>query len=506
MKLGIAPKILAALFFSNVIVILSMATYLSWNFKTGFKDYLQQIESEQVSPILSPLSVLYQQQENWDSLKENHRLWHEILAQALPEKVRPSRARHPKSHPKPDQQAGQQRHPPPHLRKETPPPHPRNYDIDPLSLLPRLHLLDANKQRIIGQRGDANEQDSYLPITSPNGIVGWLVLAPSAVPMDDIEKRFYDQQFMALWVIAIMAFVFSLLVAVILTKNLTRPIQALAKGASALTLGRLNTRIPITSADELGQLAGDFNNLAHTLENNEQSRRQWVADISHELRTPLAVLQGEIEAMQDGIRPLDKVQVDSLHAEVLSLGKLIEDLYQLSLSDIGALSYSKQALDPAAILCATIANFKPRFSSKNIQIKNRYLATGQVLILADPARLSQLFSNLLENSFKYTQAGGELFAAVKHCDSYITLSIADSFPGVPDSALRHLFERLYRVDTSRTRTTGGAGLGLSICSSIVEAHDGEISASHAKQGGLKVLIRLPLHKTGARNDSNPRHE
>ena len=134
-------------------------------------------------------------------------------------------------------------------------------------------------------------------------------------------------------------------------------------------MGRYDSRLPVESADELGQLARDFNDMAAALEQSEQARRRWVADISHELRTPLAVLRGELEALQDGIRPLTAKAIDSLFGDVMRLNRLTEDLYQLSLSDQGALSYRKNHVDPVELLKEDLSALKPEFQNKQMTIK-----------------------------------------------------------------------------------------------------------------------------------------
>jgi two-component system sensor histidine kinase BaeS len=202
-----------------------------------------------------------------------------------------------------------------------------------------------------------------------------------------------------------------------LANRLVRPIKALADGTRQLSAGRFGARVPVTSADELGQLARDFNSLALTLEKNEEERCKWVADISHELRTPLSVLRGEIEALQDGIHRPTPEAIASLHGETLRLGRLVEDLYQLSLSDLGALTYKKRELDCAPILRQALESFQPDFSAKGIALRAELGDGTAHPLFADGERLRQLFGNLLENSLKYTDSNGELFVRLEYADN-----------------------------------------------------------------------------------------
>ena len=273
---------------------------------------------------------------------------------------------------------------------------------------------------------------------------------------------------------------------------LGKPIRRIAAAAKELAVGRYTVRLPVESGDELGQLARDFNEMAAALDQAEQSRRQWVADISHELRTPLAVLRGELEALQDGIRPMNSEAVESLLADVLRLNRLTDDLYQLALSDQGALSYRKSWIDPITLLQADLAALSPAFEQKHINVTWLDRTAGNISLYADPDRLSQLFRNVLKNSINYTDSGGKLKVNLTKQADRLVIELADSSPGVALQDLPQLFERFYRVESSRSRNHGGAGLGLAICRNIVTAHNGTITAQPSELGGLAIRIELPL--------------
>jgi two-component system sensor histidine kinase BaeS len=230
--------------------------------------------------------------------------------------------------------------------------------------------------------------------------------------------------------------------------------------------------------------------MAVALERNEKTRRQWLADISHELRTPVAVLQGEIEALLDGVRPINPEAVRSLHGEALRLHRLVDDLYQLALSDLGALVYRKENFDLGDILTDCIETFRPRFEEKKIALRAADALEG-FIVFGDAQRLHQLFANLFDNSLKYTDARGELRLSASRAAGFVTVVLEDTAPAVPEGQLDRLFERLYRVDVSRSRASGGSGLGLSICKNIAEAHGGTISAGLSNLGGLSITVTLP---------------
>jgi two-component system sensor histidine kinase BaeS len=215
-----------------------------------------------------------------------------------------------------------------------------------------------------------------------------------------------------------------------------------------------------------------------------------MADVSHELRTPLAVLSAELEAMEDGVRPLTRESLASLRSEVSALGKLVEDLNQLALADVGALAYRKRRVDVVPLLEQALESFRDRLGERRLAVET---ALGRdAIVFGDADRLLQMFRNLLENSARYTDAGGRVRASARREGDRVVVDFEDSAPGVPPEALPHLFERFYRVDASRSRANGGAGLGLAICRSIAAAHDGEMSASDSPLGGLRVRLTLPF--------------
>ena len=352
-------------------------------------------------------------------------------------------------------------------------------------------LLNADKTIIYGRKDDL-PQLSFQPIHYQEHIVGYLGLLPGKTVKQVSEIRFMERQSESfIWIALLMIFL-SAVLAWLLAYTLGRPLKRITTAAKALAVGRYDIRLPVESTDELGQLSRDFNEMAAALEQSEQARRRWVADISHELRTPLAVLRGELEALQDGIRPLTTEAIDSLFGDVMRLNRLTEDLYQLSLSDQGALSYRKVHVDPVEILKEDLAALKPDFQNKQITIQWTNNLDSPIRIYADPDRLSQLYRNLLNNSSNYTDSNGQLDITIFRENDKLVLNFSDSEPGVPEHELPKLFDRFYRVESSRNRHHGGAGLGLALCSNIVEAHNGTIQAQSSPLKGLTIRIELPI--------------
>jgi two-component system sensor histidine kinase BaeS len=262
-----------------------------------------------------------------------------------------------------------------------------------------------------------------------------------------------------------------------------------AEGTRALAAGDYTRRIAAQRTDELGALSRDFNHLAATLEQHRQARQQWGADIAHELRTPLSILRGEIQALQDGIRAVTPQTLDSLQIECERLGHLIEDLYQLALADAGALDYRFETLDLAELVQEAQALQRPACDDAGL-VLDAASGTGS-FVRGDARRLAQLLDNLIANARRYTDAPGRIHVELATDGAQVRLTVEDTAPGVPAEALPRIFERLYRVERSRNRDKGGAGLGLAICRAIVDAHGGSIQAQASPLGGLRVSVWLP---------------
>jgi two-component system sensor histidine kinase BaeS len=313
--------------------------------------------------------------------------------------------------------------------------------------------------------------------------------APSRSPL---EEAFLEQQYRVFYCLGGGVFLLTLVLTVSLSRRLLRPVRKLADGTQALASRRFDTRIRVRSRNELGRLAEDFNRMAETLETYEALRKEWISDISHELRTPLSILQGEIQALQDGVRPLIPEALDSLRAEVERLGGLVEALHFLSLSDSEGLAMRRDRVAPLPVLNDRIEAFQEPMKRSGIEIRLDTEGAKHAFVVGDADQLGRMFSNLLQNTLQYTNAPGNLIVRAGKRDGSLEIVFQDSPPGVPDEALGRLFDRLFRVDRSRSRALGGSGLGLSIAKRIVEAHGGEMRAAHAVTGGLEMTVTLPL--------------
>lgn len=464
MKAGITYRVFLTILIATGLAILILYGIMRWNIDRGFYQYLATQDQGRVEQMAGSLGQAYAGHGSWDFLKDSPGVWAGFtLRTASGEGIA--------------------------LTREKMRPWGKEGEEKGLSTGP-LVILDADRKPVFGSPAGEGEI-SYRPVVHQGRTVGYVGLHAPQRFLHPVQARFLSQQRMALALAAAGILIAVVLAALPLANRLVRPVRAMAAATHDLASGNYSTRVPVSSSDELGRLAADFNAMALTLEMNEKARRQWLADISHELRTPLTVLQGEIEALLDGIRTVTPETIRSLHAETLRLNRLVSDLYQLSLSDLGTLSYHKEDLDPAAVLKDSVESFRPEFARKSIRLETDIPDRTDAAVFADPERLSQLFANLLDNSLKYTDAGGTLAVRLAGGQGGVTIEFADSAPGVPEEALDRLFDRLYRVEGSRARETGGAGLGLAICKNIVEAHAGTVTAQASPLGGILIRIVLP---------------
>ena len=482
MKLTLQYRLFLAILAATGVVAISMFLILQWSMDRGFLRFINNLEQERLERLAEDLGEAYSGSGGWQFLAADS-AWHRLLAGSLPREKGPPPPRVATPGPV------RMREIPPGPPGEHPPyRYARQFGM-------RVVLLDTSRNRLRGQDYPAGEQIVFLPVRSGGEVVGHLGLLPRKRLTDSVQLRFLKQQKLGMGLVALIMFVVSAGIALPLANRLLRPIRALAEATHLLAIGLFDTRVDARRRDELGQLGRDFNFLAQALQRNEQDRRQWVADISHELRTPLSVLRGEIEALQDGIRQPTPAALQSLHGEVLQLGRLVDDLYQLSLTDLGALSYRKEEIDLARELTTAVDAFRTEFARKGLAL--HLGAVDSCPLLADVKRLRQLFDNLLNNSLAYTDPGGELDIRLEQRGDEAIVDFRDSSPGVGEGDLEKLFDRLYRVESSRNRSTGGAGLGLAICRNIVEAHGGSIDAHPSHLGGVWIRIRLPLEEVGS---------
>ena len=451
-KWGIGAKLFAAIFSTCMLVIITMHWGVRLSFEHGFVDYIKKGNEQRLTLLSDALADQYEQHGSWDFLRSNDKLIFSILRSL-------------------EQNPGSVNQLPPHGWRT------------------QFWIIDQQYKVLSGPRQPVPPEGTRRNITTSNGkIVGWVIASPAERLTRSTDINFDQQQRRTSWMIVALTGLLAALVTWLLARGLLAPVKRLVDGTHHLAAGNFATRVEVGSSDELGQLGRDFNQLASSLEKNESNRRAFMADISHELRTPLAILRGELEAMQDGVRKLTPEAIASLQSEVVVLTKLVDDLHQLSLSDEGALAYRKQATDLVQLLEVTAGSFAERYRAHGLTLKLNL--PDNAPFFGDPDRLMQLFTNLLENSLRYTDSGGRVEVTLNYEAPNWRIEFDDSAPGVDGEHQAQIFERFFRTEGSRNRASGGSGLGLAICKNIADAHGGDIHAAHSDLGGLKIALHL----------------
>jgi len=357
---------------------------------------------------------------------------------------------------------------------------------DRLGLSSRLSLYDAKRRFVVGEASD--EQISYRPIMVENQVVGYLGLKPVLDQDDALSINFFSNQKRYLFLVYGLSILASLIAALLLATYFKKPIQRLLNGTRELTRGNYQHQVKVKRNDELGDLSNELNQLAVILDQHETSRRQWVADTSHELKTPLAVLQAQIEAMQDGIRKPTPEHFASMLAQVTSLKKLTQDLAALAQADAQQLQFYYATVNPWDVVQQELMNFQPKFEQADLKVT---IEGDGAEVDLDLDRFKQIVANLLSNSIRYTEAGGQVHIHTEQNEKEWTLYVDDSPFGLTDEQLARIGERFYRVDDSRTRATGGTGLGLALSCKITQAMGGSLSFAHSPLGGLRCKLSFP---------------
>lgn len=459
--------------------LVSVATL--FNFNRGFLGYLNRMALERMDEVRPRLVVAYREHGDWDFIREHPGAWFHMLRPVSASEAAQNAAA---------ASAG--------TAAVSAPTHVTSPVSDLSGALMRVGLLDSQNQWVAGFKDSASEIVRQ-PIRVDGRVVGWLILAPFQTAVGDGARQFVKKQLTVALLSAAVALVLAGIIAWNVSRSLLAPVRRIALASHQLAAGDYDVEVDETSPGEVGVLARDFSQLARTLKRNQRLRRDFLADVSHELRTPLAVLRGELEALEDGIRPFDKAGLSSLQAEVRQLGQLVADLNELALSDAGALSYRMESLEVRDFLMRCIEPHQRRFEQQGLELRLDVPEEAQRwLVWGDEMRLQQLLDNLLENSFRYTDAPGKVQVSARQVGQQVLVAVEDSAPGVPEELLSQLFERLFRVDGSRSRASGGAGLGLAISRNIVQAHGGQIETSASELGGVSMRVMLPLVKRGVR--------
>jgi two-component system sensor histidine kinase BaeS len=332
--------------------------------------------------------------------------------------------------------------------------------------------------------------EGEAPVVSRGRKVGTVVVSASSGTLLTSEERHLRHSLDRLHLVAAGAAAFAALVtALLIAATLSRPLRRIRMVAERLERGELGARVELVQEPEMQAVGRALNRLAETLEHEEEVRRETVADLAHELRTPVNGLLQRIEAAQDGVLQDERANLEAMHGEALRLTRLLEDLDRLVEAQRPGLLIDKRVVDLSEIASEQAVAFQPLFAEKQIGLETSLTPAG---VAGDPARLAQIVANLLSNAQRYTPSGGSVRVSVRRSDGVALLEVADTGIGIAPEDLRHIFERFWRGEKSRSRATGGAGIGLAIVSELVRAHDGRIDVESRPGAGSTFRVSLPL--------------
>lgn len=385
-------------------------------------------------------------------------------------------------------------------------------------LTDRVVVLDASGKVIadtgqasLGEQHPAQHASNGAPVVVNGETVGAVLVGSMIEPvLNPADEDFLRSVNLSILITSVAVGILALVLGSLLFRQIISPLRALSQSARAIAGGDLGQRVAVRSDDEIGQVARSFNRMAENLAETDIQRRNMMADIAHELRTPLTVVQGNLEALMDGVYDLTPENVAGIHKQTVVLTRLVADLRDLALAEAGQLRLERKLLSLADVISQVTEGLDVQAREKEVTLKFE-VAAELPKVHADEQRIAQVLFNLMSNALRHTPAGGTIMVSAELRAEHplkgrVLVSVRDTGAGIPPEDLPHVFERFYRADRSRTRSTGGSGLGLTIAKQIVEAHGGQIWTQSWLGAGSTFGFSLPLSAPPSPlQSSQPRH-
>lgn len=363
---------------------------------------------------------------------------------------------------------------------------------------PDARVIYARNSDLQGDQLSRDELASGVSLDVEGQQVGTLVPVTPSMLRRPIEATFSRSVNRAFWMSGVIAVVLATLLALLLVRQMTGPVRRLDAAAKRISQGDLSERVPVQGSDELARLGHSFNDMADSLQEAERARRNMIADIAHELRTPISVVRSGLEGMMDDVLKPTQENVAALHGKTLLVSRLVSDLQELALADAGRLSMEPDHLSLPDVIQHILATVEGQFEEQGIELRTD-LPDDLPQAYADRHRLEQILINLLSNALGHTAADGTVTVEADRSNgSTIQVSVCDSGSGLSEEDAERVFDRFYRADKSRSRHSGGTGLGLPIAKAIVEAHGGKIWVGNSTDVGTCFRFTLPTAPTDIR--------
>lgn len=372
----------------------------------------------------------------------------------------------------------------------------------------RVLLLDATHRVVVdqGQTDTArigaiypkSNQETWITLESAGQPAGYLVFFSGS--QISFPLRLSLTLLPSIGAVSVLLGLLTLLIGLLLMRRVVEPLAEVIDAANSVAAGNFSVRVPLHRRhDDLYALSASFNQMAEALDHNEQQRRAMLADIAHELRTPLTILRGRLEGILDGVYTAEPAHIAPALEEVYLLDRLVDDLRLLTLAEARQLPLELREFNLGELARRVAATFEAEAGELNININpvtvNDPLEDeSNLFVHGDPQRVEQVIGNLIGNALRYVPAGGNITVSLHREAEFVRLSVADDGPGVPDGDLPFLFDRFWRGEKSRARSSGGAGLGLAIARQLIEAQGGEIEAHNQAGSGFEVRFCLPVSR------------
>ena len=344
---------------------------------------------------------------------------------------------------------------------------------------------------IAPQQGQSNM--AHAPIIANDQAVGsvrvWVYGSDQLLRATDQEFR--EKSYQAMILAAIVAILLASVFGFFFARNLVRPIRRMTETAVAIKEGDLSARTDLQGEDEISQLGQTFDAMADTMERDRKLERRLTTDVAHELRTPLMAIQATVEAMVDGVLPVDEQRLMTVDSEVMRLSRLVDQLLKLSRLENRSNPTKKEIVDVGEVVQGIIATHEAYVREAGLTLK--YRADPNVLILGDPDLIRQATANLISNAVRYTDEGGHITVRVKRGETMASISVQDTGIGLTPEEARMVFQRFWRADSGRDRESGGLGVGLTVVKEIVERHNGWVQVEGRKGEGSCFTIHIPLY-------------
>jgi len=492
MRIRLFHKLFLLIAGTAVLSALAMAAAVSLALNRGFLGYLEARDGEQLGNVANAVAEEIMVTGAAQDIRSGSRRLGDVLPGAF--QRNPDRDRRPP----PPRGAGPPpgQWPPPGGPPDGPPDGPPRgaRRPPPEGFGARLMIFDASGRQVYGPPPAAGPEAARTlkrEIRVDGQVLGTAWLLPLAPAPAGVEQRFLQSQHRSATLVTLGLLALAGVLAYWIARRGAKRIDGMAEVTRAIAQGDFGARMDVDGEDEISGMARNINAMSGELARLDTARRRWLAEISHELRTPLSALVGELDALKDGVRVLDKKAVHSLAQDAQRLTRIVQDLHFLAVSDLAGASCQIGDCDAVALVSNATARFRESLRAAGLVLTVDFGDLRVLPVRWDADRIDQLLANLLSNSERYTDAPGEVRVRVASRGADVCIEVDDSAPSVPAENFELLFEPMFREDAARMRVPDGSGLGLAVARAIARGHGGSISAAASPLGGLSVRVVLP---------------